>query len=47
MFWLDERKPNWKLYLEDAPEHLISRTGLDRGELERILDILHEERIIN
>lgn len=45
--WLDERKPNWKTYLEDAPEYVISETGHSREELEQILNILHEHRIIN
>lgn len=47
MFWEPERRPIWKIYLQDAPESVIEKTGLEKEELEKILDILHEHRIIN
>jgi hypothetical protein len=47
MFWEPERRPVWKIYLQDAPESVIEKTGLEKEELEKILDILHEHRIIN
>lgn len=40
-------QPSWEIYLEDAGENIIKKTGLSRKELHRILTILHEERIIN
>lgn len=43
----DKRKPVWKIYLDDAPEHVIRQTGLSRKELENVLQVLDEHRIIN
>lgn len=45
--WFEDKKPVWKIYLNDAPQSIIDETGLSREELEKILDILHENRIIN
>lgn len=45
--WRIERKPNWKIYLEEAPDYVIRQTGLTKEELEKVLDVLDEHRIIN
>lgn len=46
-WWMDERKPAWKIYLDEADETVIKQTGLSREKLKNVLDILHEYRIIN
>lgn len=48
MYWMsDYKKPQWKTYLEDAPEYVIQETGLSREKLQQVLATLHEHRIIN
>jgi len=42
-----EPAPQWKTYLNVAPNYVIEETGLSREKLGEILDILHEHRIIN
>lgn len=41
------KEPSWETYLENAPEYVIQETGLSREKLKQVLDILHENRIIN
>jgi hypothetical protein len=41
------REPQWKAYLEDAPESVIKETGMSRKELQKTLEVLYEHRIIN
>lgn len=45
--WGELDEPIWKKYLDDAPNSIVVETGLSRDELEKILDILYEHRIIN
>lgn len=45
--WFTYRRPQWEIYLEDASESVIEETGLTREQLKRVLDVLHEHRIIN
>jgi hypothetical protein len=45
--WFTYKRPTWEIYLENASEDVIRRTGLSREELKHVLDVLHEERVIN
>lgn len=44
--WFSYVPPKWKEELKYAPEYVIEDTGLERRELERILEVLHEHKII-
>lgn len=41
------KRPQWEIYLEDAPESVIRETGLSREKLKQVLEVLYENRIIN
>lgn len=42
-----QQTPQWKKYLEDAPNFVIEETGLSREKLDKILSVLYDHRIIN
>lgn len=44
---LKYKKPNWEMYLDDAPEGVIKETGLSREKLKQVMEVLYEHRIIN
>lgn len=45
--FLDYKKPQWKTYLDDAPNYVIEETGLSREKLEQVLEVLYDHRVIN
>lgn len=45
--WMDYRTPTWETYLESTPQFVIDQTGLTKEELKKVLEILHEHRVIN
>lgn len=45
--WGDIQEPVWETYLDRAPEDVIRETELSREELKRVLQVLHEHRIIH
>jgi hypothetical protein len=45
--WDTKHKPLWKSYLDDAPNHVIEETGLTKEQVENVLQVLYDHRIIN
>lgn len=45
--WATDSRPNWKKQLEESPDYIIRQTGLSREELDRVLEVLYQERIIH
>lgn len=45
--WVHDNKPTWETNLEKASESVVEETGLSREQLQDILNVLYEHRVIN
>lgn len=46
--WNHKHKPLWKTYLDNMPDYIIEEEiGLSKEQLEKVLDVLYEHRVIN
>ncbi len=45
--WFSYKKPKWETNLQWCSDNIIEKTGLSRERLKKVLEILHENNIID